>query len=122
MSKNDITRIAVIGAGSWGTTLANLLADKGYHVDLWVREEEVYNQIKEDRINKAFLPGIRLGSMFNPVKTFELALADKDLVLMVVPSHVFREVLLGIKPYIQPDMRLIRRLSHAWQVRVLPGK
>src|SRR4030042_5244467 len=107
MSKTDITRIGVIGAGSWGTTLANLLADKGYHVDLWVREEEVYKQIKEDGINKTFLPGIRLGSMFNPVKTFEQALADKDLVLMVVPSHVFRDVLLGLKPYIQPDIRLM---------------
>ena len=107
MSETDITRIGVIGAGSWGTTLANLLADKGYHVDLWVREEEVYNQIKKDGINKTFLPGIRLGSMFNPVKTFEQALADKDLVLMVVPSHVFRDVLLGLKPYIQPDMRLM---------------
>jgi len=107
MYKNDITRIGVIGAGSWGTTLADLLAGKGYHVDLWVREEEVYNQIKEDRINKTFLPGIRLGSMFSPVKTFEHALANKDLVLMVVPSHVFREVLLGLKPYLQPDMSLM---------------
>jgi glycerol-3-phosphate dehydrogenase (NAD(P)+) len=107
MYKNDITRIGVIGAGSWGTTLADLLADKGYHVDLWVREEEVYNQIKEDRINKTFLPGIRLGSMFSPVKTLEQALANKDLVVMVVPSHVFREVLLGLKPYLQPDMRLM---------------
>ena len=107
MYKNDITRIGVIGAGSWGTTLADLLAGKGYHVDLWVREEEVYNQIKEDRVNKTFLPGIRLGSMFSPVKTFEQALANKDLVLMVVPSHVFREVLLGLKPYLQPDMSLM---------------
>ena len=107
MSKNDITRIGVIGAGSWGTTLANLLADKGYYVDLWVREEDVYNQIKEDRINKTFLPGLSLGSNFNPVKTFKQALTDKDLVLMVVPSHVFREVLLGLKPYLQPDMRLM---------------
>jgi glycerol-3-phosphate dehydrogenase (NAD(P)+) len=107
MYKNDIPRIGVIGAGSWGTTLADLLADKGYYVDLWVREEEVFNHIKEDRINRTFLPGIRLSSMFNPVKTFEQVLADKDLVLMVVPSHVFREVLLGLKPYLQPDMRLM---------------
>ncbi len=107
MSKMDITRIGVIGAGSWGTTLANLLAEKGFFVDLWVREEEVYNQIKEDRINKTFLPGIKLGSMFNPVKTFEEALSDKDLVLMVVPSHVFREVLQDIRPYLQQNMKLM---------------
>ncbi len=107
MQKSEIMRIGVIGAGSWGTTVANLLAEKGYIVDLWVREEEVYNQIKEDRINKTFLPGMKLGSAFNPVKTFEKALSDKELVMMVVPSHVFREVLQNIKPYLHPDMRLM---------------
>ena len=40
-------RIGAIGAGSWGTTLANLLAEKGHTVDLWVREDDVYNQIKK---------------------------------------------------------------------------
>jgi glycerol-3-phosphate dehydrogenase (NAD(P)+) len=107
MSKSDIMSIGVIGAGSWGTTLANLLAEKGFLVDLWVREEEVYNQIKEDRINKTFLPGIKLVSMFNPVKTFEKALYDKDLVVMVVPSHVFREVLQDMKPYLHQNMKLM---------------
>jgi len=107
MSKSDIMRIGVIGAGSWGTTLANLLAEKGFLVDLWVREEEVYNQIKEDRINKTFLPGIKLVSMFNPVKTFEKALYDKDLVVMVVPSHVFREVLQDMKPYLHQNIKLM---------------
>jgi len=50
MIKSTISKIAVIGAGSWGTTLANLLADKGLIVDLWVREEEVFNQIKSLKV------------------------------------------------------------------------
>ena len=48
MENRVYSKIGVIGAGSWGTTLANLLAEKGNDVDLWVREEEVYHQIKEE--------------------------------------------------------------------------
>lgn len=107
MEKNDIKRIGAIGAGSWGTTLANLLAEKGHHVDLWVREEDVYKQIKTDRINKTFLPDMKLVPALNPVRTYEEALADKDIAMMVVPSHVFRDVLNNMKPYLRPEIKLI---------------
>jgi len=107
MSEKEMRRIGVIGAGSWGTTLANLLAEKGYGVDLWVRETEVYQQIQQDRINHIFLPEIPLVSALHPVRSFEEALSEKDLVLMVVPSHVFREVLGQIRPYLRPGMEII---------------
>lgn len=107
MDQIETMKIGAIGAGSWGTTLANLLADKGYIVDLWVREEEVYEQIKKDRINSTFLPGMKLVDNLNPVKTFEEALRDKDLIMMVVPSHVFRIVLEQMKPYLKPGMKFI---------------
>ncbi len=107
MSKTQITKIGVIGAGSWGTTLANLLAEKGLSTDLWVREEEVYTQIKEEGINRMFLPGRPLVSTLNPVKTFEEAICEKELVVIVVPSHVFREVLQKMRPYLRPGMGLI---------------
>ncbi|MDY7037774.1 MAG: NAD(P)H-dependent glycerol-3-phosphate dehydrogenase [Thermodesulfobacteriota bacterium] len=100
-------KIGVIGAGSWGTTLANLLAGKGYRVDLWVREENVYNQIKEKRINQEFLPNMKLLPQLNPVRTFQEALEEKDLILFVVPSHVFREVLNNVKPHLKKGMSLM---------------
>ena len=100
-------RIGAIGAGSWGTTLANLLADNGHTVDLWVREEDVYEQIKKKRINETFLPGMKLVDSLNPVKTFEEALKDKDIIMMVVPSHVYRTVLTQLKPYLKPGMKFI---------------
>lgn len=107
MTTGEIKKIGVIGAGSWGTALANLLAEKGRRVDLWVREEEVYQQIKVEGINKTFLPGVELDSRLHPVLSFEEALAGTDLVLMVVPSHVFREVLTAVRPYLRDDMTVM---------------
>lgn len=107
MSKAEISRIAVIGAGSWGTTLANLLVEKGCEVDLWVREEEVYYQIKEERVNRRFLPDMELDPRLNPVRSYEEAIAEKELVVLVVPSHVFREILNYIKPHLHPAMSLM---------------
>lgn len=100
-------KVGVIGAGGWGTTLANLLAEKGVHPRLWVREEEVYNQIRNERMNRIFLPGIRLSPELHPVRTHEEAVAGIDLVLMAVPSHVFRKTLEGVLPHLRPGMALL---------------
>ena len=108
MSNGEIRRIAVIGAGSWGTALANLLAEKqGLEVHLWVREESVYNDIKERHKNEEFLPGVRLASALNPSKSFDEVLDAKELVLIAVPSHVFRGVLEGLKAYLPPGVPLM---------------
>lgn len=107
MATDQFTRIGVIGAGSWGTTLGNLLAEKGLAVDLWVREEEVYEQIKGEGVNKVFLPEKRLAPGLSAVRSYEEALHQKELVLIAVPSHVFRDVLLGMKPYLGPETALM---------------
>lgn len=85
-------RIAVVGGGSWGTTLANLLADKGYPIDFWVYETEVREQIETDRENRVFLPGIPLSPRLRPSNDLAAVIADKDLILLVVPSHLLRNV------------------------------
>lgn len=107
MTEPEISKIAVIGAGSWGTTLGNLLVEKGCKVDLWVREEEVYYQIKEERVNRRFLPDMELDPRLNPVRSYQEALSEKELVLIVVPSHVFREVLNHIEPHLRQGMALM---------------
>jgi glycerol-3-phosphate dehydrogenase (NAD(P)+) len=107
MKGSEISKIGVIGAGSWGTTLANLLAGKGFEVKLWAREEEVFQEIKNRRVNGLFLPEVELDPRLRPVRSFEEALREKELVLLVVPSHVFRQVLTNIKPYLRPDMLLM---------------
>ncbi len=84
-------KIGVVGAGSWGTALADLLARQGYPVDLWVFEDDVIAQIKAHRENKVFLPGILLAPNIEPSGDIQTVAADKDLLLVVVPSHVMRE-------------------------------
>ncbi|MCG8563547.1 MAG: NAD(P)-dependent glycerol-3-phosphate dehydrogenase, partial [Desulfobacterales bacterium] len=96
-------RIGVVGAGSWGTALAKLLADKGFALDLWVFENEVREQIEQDRENKVFLPGFKLPENLTPTNDLEQAVRDKDLVLVVVPSHCMRAVAGQMKDFIHPD-------------------
>jgi glycerol-3-phosphate dehydrogenase (NAD(P)+) len=91
--------IAVIGAGSWGTALAQLLAEKGLDVRLWVREAEVYEGLSRERINHIFLPGVRVSSRIRFTQDYQAALEGAGLVLMVVPSHGFRLTLRDLKPY-----------------------
>ena len=85
-------RIGVVGAGSWGTALANLLARKGFTIDLWVFEQEVIEQIRSEKENRFFLPGVALSENLYPTQNIERVVKDKDLVLIAVPSHFMREV------------------------------
>lgn len=98
MDISDINNanIGVIGAGSWGTALANLLGNKGFKVDFWVFEKEIKEQIEEFRENKVFLPDIVLSSNIIPSNNIAYAVKEKDLVLIVVPSHVMRETAMKI--------------------------
>ena len=97
------TRIGVVGAGSWGTALAKLLADKGFPLDLWVFEPEVKEQIEQDRENKVFLPGFKLSENIRPTNDLAQAVADKDLVLVVVPSHCMRGTSEQMAPLVHKD-------------------
>lgn len=87
---NDI-KIGVVGAGSWGTALANLLGLKGYQVDLWVFEKEVKAQIETCGENRVFLPGFPLSGNLRPSNDMAQVVSGKELVVLVVPSHVMRE-------------------------------
>ncbi|MEA3280039.1 MAG: NAD(P)H-dependent glycerol-3-phosphate dehydrogenase [Thermodesulfobacteriota bacterium] len=84
-------KIGVVGAGSWGTTLANLLGKKGFKVDHWVFEAEVRKQIQELRENRVFLPGFTLSPNIFPTNNLARVVSGKDIVLIVVPSHFMRE-------------------------------
>ena len=85
-------RIAVIGAGAWGTALANLLAKKGHPVSLWVFEEELVQKIKKDRMNPLYLPGVSLSEKIMPSSSHQEVGDGCRIFVMVTPSHVTRAV------------------------------
>jgi len=107
LKTRDASGIAVIGAGSWGTTLANLLARKGNRVDLWVREEDVYRQISDKGVNETFLPGVSLDKRLRPTLGFGEALEGKRVVVIAAPSHVYRDVLEAMKPHLEKGLLLV---------------
>ncbi|HDZ90744.1 MAG: NAD(P)-dependent glycerol-3-phosphate dehydrogenase [Deltaproteobacteria bacterium] len=89
-------KIGVVGAGAWGTALANLLAEKGFKVDLWAYEEEVCDDIAQRRENRLFLPGVALSANLRPSNDLKRVAAKKEILILVVPSHVFRSVVQGL--------------------------
>ena len=102
-NKDEELKIGVVGAGSWGTALANLLAQKGFPVDLWVFEKEVEEQIRDRRENEVFLPGIRLSDNLAPSNDIARVVTDKDFLITVVPSHLVRTVAGEMAPHVSPD-------------------
>ena len=88
-----MTRVAVIGGGAWGTTLADLLARKGAHVTLWAREPEVAAQITGEHVNGLFLPDSPLAPSLAATTDLALAMAGADVVVSAAPSHAVRAVM-----------------------------
>jgi glycerol-3-phosphate dehydrogenase (NAD(P)+) len=85
-------RVGVLGAGSWGTALAVLLANKGIKTVLWARNQEFAKQIRKSRKNKSYLPDIELPAALEITSDISKAVTDKEVILFVVPSHGLREV------------------------------
>ncbi len=85
-------RVGVLGAGSWGTALAVLLANKGIKTVLWARNHEFAKQIRKSRENTLYLPGFELPAALEITSDISKAVTDKEVILFVVPSHGLREV------------------------------
>src|SRR6266568_893892 len=94
-------RIAVLGAGSWGTTVASLMAG---HNDctVWARDPELAREIYERDANSRYLPGFTLPSNLKATADLEKAVHDTDLLVVGVPTHGFRAILADVRPYLRP--------------------
>jgi glycerol-3-phosphate dehydrogenase (NAD(P)+) len=85
-------RVAVVGAGAWGTALADLLADKGQHVMLWAYEQDVVESINTRHENSRFLADAILHDALHATANLDEAVRGADVVLFVTPSHVLRGI------------------------------
>ena len=95
-------QVAVIGAGSWGTMAAALVA-KTTSTTLWARRSELAETINQQMENPDYLPGLALPGQVTATSDLAEAVADADVVVMAVPSHGFREVLSKIDPIARAD-------------------
>lgn len=98
--------VAVLGSGSWGTALAVHLARTGHRAILWGIETDELTAMARDRTNHRYLPGIELPAGVEIEHDFARAVAQAEQLLLVVPSHAFREVLERLKPVLRPSQRV----------------
>jgi len=102
-----VTVVAVLGAGSWGTTLANLLARKGDEVRLWAYEPEVVESVNRARENSMFLPGVPLDARIRAVGDVRKAVSGAEVIVSAPPSHAVRAVIRGLGDAVPPGTLVV---------------
>ena len=123
-------RVAVIGAGSWGTAMATIVAASS-PAALWARSPELAASMREEKENASYLPGVRLPADLDVTSSLDEALAGARIVFMAVPSHGFRSVLMDLAPFagrVEAVVSLAKGLEAGTMLRmsevvaeVLPG-
>lgn len=102
-----MVNVAVMGAGSWGTTLAKVFADAGNSVFLWARRPELARSMSDARENTDYLPGIRIPEAVLPTSDATTALAGADIVVSAVPSQTMRVNLAQWRDLLPSDSTLV---------------
>lgn len=105
MSKES--SVAIVGAGSWGTALAILLAKNGKKVFLWGHNKEHIKNIIEKRENKKYLRGFPLHRNIHPTFYLDDCVKKSQIIILAIPSHTFRSVLLEVWPFLGKDVRIL---------------
>lgn len=107
MAQQDVASVSVFGAGSWGTALAILLAQKNRPTILWAHHAGHAEQMRNEHCNAKYLDGITFPEALVIENDLEKAVKASDLLLIAVPSHAFRETLEKIKPNLHDRHRLV---------------
>ena len=100
-------RVAVLGGGSFGTVIANIMAGNGHVVRLWLRKGERADEINQQHVNSAYLPDLRLHHNLSATTVLADAVADCDIVFVAVPSKSSREVARSLAPLLAEGVMLI---------------
>lgn len=101
-----MTKISVIGAGAWGTALAQLTANTGKPVTLWARDDALAREINASGVNETYLGDIPLSKNLKATSALPEAL-ESDIILMVTPAQAMRRILQDMKPHIRATHRLV---------------
>ena len=100
-------RVTVIGGGSFGTVLANIVAHNGFPVRLWMRDQALAQEIRQTRVNSRYVPGLNLHEDLEIVTDFSVCISEADTIIFSVPSKAFRGVLEQAKSHINPQQNLV---------------
>ncbi len=95
-------KISIIGAGGWGTTVAEMLGKKGFDTTLWVHSKKTYDSIRNWQENIFYLKGIKLNHIKTLTMDLEAALKEKDVIVLAVPAQKLRYILNETKPNNNP--------------------
>lgn len=102
MNSPDSLHVAILGGGSFGTALANIIATNGHQACLWFRDEVRAAECQKSRENSKYLPGYRLHDRLNVSANLEQALARADVVVIAIPSDSYRQVVRSAAPLVNP--------------------
>lgn len=85
-------KVAVLGAGSWGSVLANLLVDNGHEVELWSRDQDQVDRLNKDHVNPAYMKDFTYSSKLHATTNMKAAVKGADVILIVIPTKGIRQV------------------------------
>ena len=102
-----MARVGVLGAGSWGTALSQLLYKNGHHVTVWSIDKKEVEMLQNEREHKSKLPGVKLPKDMTITNDLEEGMKDKDFLVLAVPSVFTRSTAKSMKPYIRPGQVIV---------------
>ncbi|MFN0168228.1 MAG: NAD(P)H-dependent glycerol-3-phosphate dehydrogenase [Bryobacteraceae bacterium] len=102
-----MSALAIIGGGSWGTSLAVVLAPRFREVRLWMYEVDLASRLQQTRQNDIYLPGIPIPANVRVTTEFPEALREAEILLSVVPSAYVRRVYEQMRPWLRPDLKFV---------------
>jgi glycerol-3-phosphate dehydrogenase (NAD(P)+) len=102
-----MSTVSVLGGGSFGTVIANIIAENGYRVNFWMRSESLAEQMNRTHENAQYLPGYRIHSNVIATEDMKVAVADSELIFVAVPSAYFRAVVKDMLRWCSKDVMLI---------------
>src|SRR5688500_16445916 len=104
-------RAAVLGAGSWGTALAKVLADNGYETRIWGRNRELLDAINAQHENPRYLPGIKLPDGVIGSHDMRDVLHGAEVVTLVVPSHAVRSLAVELRTMLPRGVPIVNAMK-----------